>query len=643
MIDTLKYKNQFREQINSVISGKGNILLIEGEQGFGKSHLIKEFAKICNEENNKILNIIIENEDDSSSESSQTFKPLLPISKALEAILKAKNISAKKKLAVDMTLTSLSMIPIFGDFIYGVKELSKDWKSYKREQKESERSKGKTGEYLNAFKAKALEEPYVLFFEDMHSADAASERFLQILSKEIAELPIFIVIAYNPARVAVKGDVMYALKEEYQHKILELLPASSEEVSKLCEKYIDNYTSNKEFSDWFLRVSSGIPAEIIEFLEYFKTNKPFNSDGELIIDLSDSKLSSNAGIAFKEQMNKLTADQLELLLCASCIGRDFSVSLLSELVAKSPIYVTKIIREINQLNNYIRSLGAFKNLGVKSTVYRFNENTFYRYLREMLEFEEIFELNARISEILKLRLNSSNDEEVKEEIANKLLRHSKENDDEQNISLALNQIKDYAESTNDIELKEILSSEIDDQSNKEVKSEVDGSATIANEQISFMGLRNLLTNNFNNSSFEKVIELSGSYLETEKTNLSKLQFAIVSLLQARANMELGNHDKAKNIINSVEKSLPEIESDNLECLFLNTKAILHFNQGHYKRSITLLQKSSELALNLPNELRIITLANIAKVLKQKNDPDAEVYYNTAKRLQEEFDFSGLIN
>lgn len=641
MINNAEYISEFRRKVLDTINGKGDIILLEGEQGFGKSHIISKFAKICNEDETRILNIIIENEDADDSESSQIFKPLLPVEKALEAILKAKNLSAKKKLAVDMTLTSLSMIPIFGDFIYGVKELSRDWRRYKDGKSGEDQSKGKSAEYLDAFKAKALKEPYVLFFEDMHSADSASERFLQMLASNISELPILIVISYNPSRVAVSGDTMFALREEYQHKIWKLEALSNSEINELCKRKIDNYSTNEEFVNWFSRVTSGIPSEIIEFLDYFKINPPFNENGNLQIDLTDSKLPSNAGSAFKETLKDLKNDELDLLLCGSSIGRDFSVSLLSELIGKSPIQVTRMVRDINQKTDCIRSLGAFENLGVKSTVYRFNENTFFRYLREMLEFEEIFELNTRISEILKLRLNATEDEDIKEEIAAKLLRHSRETEDEQNIDLALNQIKNYAKSNNDEDLKKIINSKFGDNKEEQI-IQSDNDNSLGNINIDFFGMRNLLTNNFNNSAFPEVLEISRDYLQKEEKNLSRIQKAIIYLLQARAEIELKNFENASALIRNAITLSKDSESEHLDCLILNTKAILHFYQNHTKRSINLLQKAAEIALNLPGELRILTLANIAKILKSKNDPDAEIYLKTAKRMQEEFAFNGLV-
>jgi hypothetical protein len=164
----------------------------------------------------------------------------------------------------------------------------------------------------------------------------------------------------------------------------------------------------------------------------------------------------------------------------------------------------------------------------------------------------------------------------------------------------------------------------------------------ANSTIDFVGVRNILTNNFNNSAFVQVINISKDYLENEHNNINKLQKAIIYLLQARAEIELKNYDNATSLIKNSDKITKELESDNLKCLSLNTKAILHFKQDHLKRSFNLLQKAAELAIRLPGEMRILTLANIAKVLKRNNDPDAEVYQKTAEKMQEEFAFTGLV-
>ena len=193
----------FNELKTQAQAGHGSILLLTGESGFGKSYLIKQLNQECNNPENRILNVYVQNEIPIGDVNIHNLQPLKPFAKALEVILESKNITAKKKLALNMSLTTLTALPYIGDIFSAAKELSRDWREYKKEKLDEvfEIEENRADELINAFALKAEKETIVLFFDNMQFVDGASVELLQKIKKKIEKLNIIIVIAYRESDV----------------------------------------------------------------------------------------------------------------------------------------------------------------------------------------------------------------------------------------------------------------------------------------------------------------------------------------------------------------------------------------------------------------------------------------------------------
>lgn len=638
MLDQKKYTTHFKNALKGLGEGKGSLILIEGEQGLGKSTLLEAFSNIASENNPKILNILIQNQED---ENKLNLKPFRPILKAIEAIHNASTMSAKRKLAFNMSLTVLTSIPLIGDAFYAAKELSRDWKQYKKDQSQEQSSQtDKSAQLIDAFKAKASSEPIVLLFDDMHFSDNASVSILKRIVSILSEFPIILVVSYNPAHVQTSADSLYNfVNENIDHKV-ELEPLTKQQLREYSKINIPFYGENQEFDDWFYSVTGGIPSEIIEYKNYFKSNPAFDSNNDLVLDLESESLPASASKALASTLEVLTTAQLQFFICAAAEGREFTVSILSDLMQINPIETISKLRETRD-HNIVRSIGAFNKFGTKTTVYRFNHNYHFRFFRDLPEYEEKVELHSKITDILKVKLNQTDDSELKKEIAGEILFHSGASENSDGEIEALKVLKNEAERSNDNELKAI----INDNFNKEDEniSEPINNYGLGGGIIGFDSLRNLLTNKFNKGNVHEVEPILGDFLVNNTENLGDIEKITLDLISIRSKIEVGQYDQAKANIAETEPAINSLDNQQLECLLINTKAILYFKQGYQKRAISYLKKAAELALNLPGEMMILTLLNISTCLEQIDPEEAEQYSTVAERLKREYNFNLLIN
>ena len=119
----------------------------------------------------------------------------------------------------------------------------------------------------------------------------------------------------------------------------------------------------------------------------------------------------------------------------------------------------------------------------------------------------------------------------------------------------------------------------------------------------------------------------------------------VLLLCMTAKVEINSGDiiNAKAHLSEAEKLLEKEDNKSLSCLFLNINSALQNKQGHYARARKYLKRAADLAIELPAELRLLTLSNISVLLEKEDNSEAKVYKDAAKKLQEELEFNNWWN
>lgn len=643
-----KYIQIFNELKSKAQNGEGNILLITGESGFGKSYLIKQFINECNIKENRILNVYVQNEAPIGNINIHNLQPLKPFAKALEVLLESKNVTAKTQLAMNMSLTALTSLPFIGDVFYAAKELSRDWKQYKKEKTNEaiELEENRADELINAFALKAEKEPIVLFLDNMQFVDSASVEFLNKIKKKISNYKILIVLAFRESEVSTPQVPFYHfLNESGDLEKIELRHFTKDEIIELSKIYIKNYKENEEFDNWLYDKTIGNAGELFEYFDYFKSTKTFDKEGNLLINLESELIPTSAKAALANSLNDLSLEEKSILASAAQEGNEFSIILLSELLNTDILTVIRKLKQIQEKSNIIKSIGSFKRYGSKTTIYQFTQIFYFNYFKSFLEFEEEQHIHSLISNYLKKQLSNIDNPEEKKEVMAYIVSHSEATGDSEQVEKTMSEIRQIAEDTNDTELLKIIGSNEQNVENKAKDNQLNsnGSGSGSANIMSFSDIRKIILRDYSKGEYLSSIQLSNEFLKNEEKYLTNKELILLLIMTAKLEINSGDLPNARKHINQVEKLIEQEEDKTLECLFLNINAALHNKQKHSTRASKFLRKAADLALELPLEMRLLTLSNIAILLENESPDESITYKNAAEKLKTELEYSNWWN
>lgn len=649
MLTNNKHIVTFNEYKLDAQNGKGNILLIDGESGVGKSYLVKQMMQECNSPENSILNVYVQNEMPIGEINVQNLQPLKPFGKALEVLLESKNITAKRQLAVNMSLTALTALPFIGDVFYAAKELSRDWKQYKKEKTNElvEVEENRADELINAFAIKAEKEPLVIFIDNVQYIDSSSVELLNKLKFKIKNLNILLVLAFRTSEVLDPQIPFYHfISNSSELEKISLKNFELDEVKKLSKQHIKNYKENDEFDTWLYNKTIGNAGELFEFFDYFKGIELFDKDGDLLIDLDSDLIPTSAKAALSVALSKLSSQEKDILATAAQEGFEFSIVLLSDVYNVDILQLIRKLKTIQENFKIVKSLGSYKRYGVKTTVYQFTQVFYYNYFKDYLEEEEKENIHSLISNFLRKQLVNIDNPEEKKEIMTNIISHAQISGDMEQVEKTYEELKEIATITNDKELLESIGNiksgskvNINQEENNFIGNGLSGSGG----SLSFSDVRRLIIRDFHKGEYQKSIQLGNQYYKTEFEYLTVSEKILILCMTAKIEVNAGDIINAKKHLSEAEKLIEKEENKSLECLYLNINAALQNKQGHYSRARKFLKKAADLAIDLPAELRLLTLSNISILLEKEEKTESKIYRNAAQKLQEDLEFNNWWN
>ncbi len=672
-----KHFANFRNLLISTTKNKGAILAIAGEAGLGKSNLLMKFNEDCNTRTN-LQNVFVENQAPVGSIQVGQIQPLLPFSTAIDMIIKKDTGKAEKKFAINVGMTMLASIPLAGDLFYAVKELSKDWRQFKKEKNTENLKKASSlsVEFYETIMQLSTKSPVVMMLDDMHWCDAQSVELLGLLAETVTDFPIFIIFSYKKSVIEGKGTPLYSFIQQYMESPeifhhIELEPLTQLQSKEMLLNAFPEAADNG-FDKWIFDKSLGVPGVIAEYLKYFEKFPDKIKDFNAVDSGGNDKfLPTSLNAAFSQVLEMIGDDEKNILAICSSEGREFTALIVSNLLNVDVLTTIKKLRNLQHKTGLIRSLGAKNRYGVKTTVYEFTQAFYYNYFQATLEFEENTALHGQIAALLKQRYNEADAESVKSQIAPYLAAHSSESGDEQtakemmlktaegalemgnadmvnsiyNSFKGLNLLDDEngenSETTNTLsELKEILS---DIRSGKDVLagSNPDG-IPMGETAKDFCTVRNKIVDEFHLCNYSSALDKAKLYYDRYYADLSVTEKAQLLALLIRLNTELLDMNNAEMYSDLAFKLLAAINDPISESFVLNAFALLKYNQGKKEEAYSILRKTAQRALSLPIEVKLITLSNIANLLNEINPKKAGKYYKAITELTTTLKFDRIL-
>lgn len=694
----------FRRCLTDLKKGSGAVIGISGETGFGKTHLLNMFS-IEAGKHEDIMDIFVEGLAPIGNFNVGNIQPLLPFTHALEKIMSSETGSAEKKFARNLLMTGLSVVPLAGDLFWAIKEAGKDWRQFKRD-KSSEKARKvstATADYYDTIRSFAEKAPIVIMMDDMQWCDAQSVELLGMLADEILEIPLILVFTYRPDIVRSSGSPLLRFIEKYVGSKknvygIDLKPFDKKQIHDICAFFLPDYKGNTEFENWVYDHSYGIPGVVAEYMKFFLDNPPFDGMGNLIEGFADGDfVPTTLQSTFAQSLGKLSLEERNVLAICSAEGREFTALISSELLNTDVLSAIKKLRGLQDKTGIIRSVGAKIKYGVKTTTYRFTQAFYHTYFEKSLEFEEHVAIHGQIAALLKQRYDEAEDERTREQIAPYLAAHSSESGDEETTkSMLLASAKaarkygsaeiikkayenyvnvgnlEGIEPAEDEEAEEL---DTDDIAFREMVRKAERDSGIAPDEngengsagsegteagfsdtesgdkgdtpdiiidTDFSTIRKAIVKEYHNGDYNRGSEIAVSYLEGKENELDSSEKAQLLSLAAKSHIETGQLEEAESLLGRAGSEVEESGEDIAECFYLNTIASLRSAQGRLNDAYAFLEEAAKKVIALPTELRLLTITNIALILKEISPRDSGQYMEAARQLCRDLNYEELM-
>lgn len=671
--------NLFDENAKKAKHGSGSIILLSGESGFGKTHILNYLHNNFKSAAKGIKSVFSEGQAPIGKFNVGNIQPLIPFTKAIEHFLEESDVTPEKRFAKNVGLTLLASIPLIDTVFYAVKEIGRDWRQFKTE-KSSEKSKNissATADYFDSLQSLSDKMPFIIIMDDMHWADAQSVELLSLLAEHINQIPLMIVLSYKRSLLETQGlPLMNFLMQYDSHsnvKSEELDAFSISEISELSASFFKNYKQNDEFEEWILEHSYGVPGVAAEYLRYFQKFSPFGPDGQLATNFKGNEfLPSTVQTIFTQQLDTLSEDEKNTLAICSAEGREFTALVVSQLLNTDVLSTIKKLKSLQNKTGLIKSLGPENRYGVKTTVFKFNQAFYHNYFENSLEYEEYTALHGQIAAFLKTRYDQTDDEMLREDLAPYLAAHSLESGDEETAKAMLllsakhankygnsDVVKQAFDKFSDIR-KQADSDKLENLEflqllNNEKTSTHDSNFTKSNDDnnenqgvfdssiLDFKLYVKSITNDIVNRNYDTALDKTLSAFSQMENSLSLIEKVQLLCLQVKCYGELHKNDKAEQIIITLGEMFKQNSDEQPLCLYYNAAANYYYTIGNLPKSYYYLDKSANIASKLPQELRLLTIANIALTTRNSTPDKAKEYLKAARQMSKALNFDNLFN
>jgi predicted ATPase/transcriptional regulator with XRE-family HTH domain len=314
--------------LDSVLSsGKGRCVLLEGEQGIGKTRLAQEVSLIARE---RALIVAV-----ATCEAHQQTTGFYPFRQALTQALEEAPPAIRADLP-DTGLPDLARLLAYSDIGAAAPGAPA----------------GSGGEQARLFfqvttfiKVLARQRTVVLLFDDLHWADEASLTLFQHLAQFTRDHPVFLIGTYRGSEVRRGRFLTATLSALRQHGVLETIalePLAVEGTKALIAERLGDERVPAEYARLLQRIGEGNPFVTRELVRASKARNDIfrKDDGSWAVRAIDTlQLPESVDDMVEHRLEPLKIATKEVVCEASVLGRHF---LLEDLYAMSVWSVTDV-------------------------------------------------------------------------------------------------------------------------------------------------------------------------------------------------------------------------------------------------------------------------------------------------------------
>lgn len=455
--------NWLIEKIDSSLSGSGQVALVVGNAGQGKTALIQEFSRRAQRSNQDLLAAY------STCEAySGIGDPHLPFRNIL-ALLTG-DLAAKQSLGLissenarrlqEMIPVSVETLIEFGpdlieSFVPGAALLSRlvpyrhensPWIERLKNQVEIRRKRPEPvnidhgnsrkdlfNQYTGYLQRLAGEKPLLLILDDLQWADLGTINLLFHLARRIEGHRILILGAYRRDDVVQYADgqqhplipILTELKRSFGEIEADLDRVSEREGRQFIEDILNTEPNgfNENFRRLFFLQTAGHPLFTIELLRQMQEQGDIFKDdqGRWIPKkkLGWEKLPAKVEAVIAGRVNRLHPKLREIINVASVEGEEFTAEVVAKVIgADEAEVIHKLSQDLDKRYLLVEASGIMRLGEQRLSGYRFRHNLFLKYVYEDLDAVERSFLHEKVAHALEQLYHGHT-----EQIAVQLARH----------------------------------------------------------------------------------------------------------------------------------------------------------------------------------------------------------------------------
>lgn len=339
-IEKTKEISKLRASLKQALSENGNIVLIEGEAGLGKTTLVSHFL----DEVGNVDNLIVAVGNCSAiSGEGDAFHPFRQILRQLIAPENQED-STFLEFIANLAPAWLGAIPGIGALIAAIVETGVKAKEVYAQKPRAGSQQEMFSQFLDVIQQISKKSPLILFLDNLQWADRSSISLLFHVAKNISDLRLLVICAFRPPETGTRSDIELSSFRELIYE-LRSLPASTfiaverfteGQTRKLISLELPNSKFPSKFAQIVHRRSGGNPLFVVSLVETLKKQHTTSEDLEKYLQgfAKDLDIPDKIESVIRNRLDKLTDDLRGLCDLAAVSGVEFYYEILAEILER---------------------------------------------------------------------------------------------------------------------------------------------------------------------------------------------------------------------------------------------------------------------------------------------------------------------
>jgi predicted ATPase len=345
-----KERAELGRAFESAAAGQGLFLCVTGEPGIGKTTLVEDFlgelaatGHLCALARGRC------------SERLAGTEAYLPFLEALESLIKGGECEAVARV---MKATA-------PNWYAQVASLTAEDSGLTRVLAESqaasqERLKRELGAFLREL---SHLQPLLLFFDDLHWADASTVDLLAYLGGRCAGMRVLLVLTYRPTELVLGkhpfGPVKLDLQARGVCRELALEFLTRADLDRYLALEFPGHVFPEEFASLVHAQTEGSPLFMADLVRYLRSRQVLTQEqgrwtlGKAVPDLRPELPESVRGM-IQRKLDQLREDDRRLLVAASVQGYEFDSAVVARAVERDAAEVEERLEELDRVHAFVR-------------------------------------------------------------------------------------------------------------------------------------------------------------------------------------------------------------------------------------------------------------------------------------------------